>query len=79
MEVGTHQELLDKGGYYYGLVKSQVGQDEEEKRNKDKDMAKKESLKSLSQHQSKINYKDVQIAHDKILEKEGVSHGEMFK
>ena len=79
LEVGTHQELLDKGGYYYGLVKSQVGQDEEEKRNKDKDMAKKESLKSLSQHQSKINYKDVQIAHDKIVEKEGVSNGEMFK
>jgi len=79
LEVGTHQELLDKGGYFYGLVKSQVGQDEEEKRNKDKDMAKKESLKSLSQHQSKINYKDVQIAHDKIVEKEGVSHGEMFK
>jgi ATP-binding cassette subfamily B (MDR/TAP) protein 1 len=32
LESGTHQELLEKGGYYYGLVKSQVGQDEEEKR-----------------------------------------------
>ena len=33
LESGTHQELLEKGGYYYGLVKSQVGQDEEEKKN----------------------------------------------
>ena len=47
LESGTHQELLEKGGYYYGLVKSQVGQDEEEKKN---DMTqKKESLKALSQ------------------------------
>ena len=77
LESGTHQELLEKGGYYYGLVKSQVGQDEEEKKN---DMIqKKESLKALSQHQSRTNYRDIQKAHDEIVEKEGVSHGEMFK
>ena len=77
LESGTHQELLEKGGYYYGLVKSQVGQDEEEKKN---DMTqKKESLKALSQHQSRTNYRDIQKAHDEIVEKEGVSHGEMFK
>ena len=34
LEVGTHQELLAKGGYYYGLVKSQVGQEEDEKKEK---------------------------------------------
>jgi ATP-binding cassette subfamily B (MDR/TAP) protein 1 len=77
LESGTHQELLEKGGYYYGLVKSQVGQDEEEKKN---DMIqKKESLKALSQHQSRTNYRDIQKAHDEIVEKEGVSHGEMFR
>jgi ABC-type multidrug transport system fused ATPase/permease subunit len=35
LEVGTHKELLAKGGYYYGLVKSQVGQEEEEKKGED--------------------------------------------
>ena len=77
LESGTHQELLDKGGYYYGLVKSQVGQDEEEKKNLQN--SKSMSLKMLSMHQSRTNYKDVQIEHDKMVEAQGVSHGEMFK
>ena len=78
LEVGTHKELLEKGGYYYGLVKAQVGQDEEEKKN-DMNLDKKESLKTLTQHLSRTNYKDIQKAHDEVVEKEGVSHGEMFK
>ena len=77
LETGTHQELLDKGGYYYGLVKSQVGQDEEEKKNLKN--SKSMEIKTLSMHQSRINYKDVQIAHDEEVEKAGVNHGEMFK
>ena len=77
LEVGTHQELLAKGGYYYGLVKSQVGQEEDEK--KDATIDKVETIKTLAKHQSKTNYRDVQRAHDQLVEKEGVSHGEMFK
>ena len=79
MEVGTHQELLDKKGYYYSLVKSQIGKDEEKKGNNEENMDKKEVLMSLKGHLSKINYKDIQKAHDEIVEKEGVNHGEMFK
>ena len=77
LESGTHEELLAKQGYYYGLVKSQVGQDEEEKNNIR--LAKSGSLQVLSQHTSRINYEDVQRQHDAIVEKEGVSHGEMFR
>ncbi len=77
LESGTHEELLKKQGYYYGLVKSQVGQDEEEKNNlKNK---KTENLQVLSTHTSRINYEDVQRKHDEVVEKEGVSHGEMFR
>jgi len=77
LEVGTHQELLAKGGYYYGLVKSQVGQELEEKKDEERD--KVETIKTLAKHQSRTNYRDVQKAHDVMVEKEGVSHGEMFK
>ena len=77
IEQGTHEELLEKGGYYYGLVKSQVGQEEEEKNNLK--MSKTMSLKQLSIHQSRMNYKDEQLAHDEQVEKEGVDHSEMFR
>ena len=77
IEQGTHEELLAKQGYYYGLVKSQVGQDEEEKNNLK--MKQSGSLKVLSEHTTRINYEDVQKQHDAIIEKEGVRHGEMFK
>jgi ABC-type multidrug transport system fused ATPase/permease subunit len=40
-EVGTHQELLEKNGYYAGLVKSQLAADELEK----KDLPKKKKEK----------------------------------
>ena len=76
IEVGTHEQLLKKEGYYYGLVKSQVGQDEEEKKNLK--ASKSMDLKKLSIHESKVNYRDVQLAHDEEVEKQGVDHGEMF-
>ena len=43
-EKGTHKELLDKNGYYAGLVKSQLAQDElESKEDNLPFMAKKKS------------------------------------
>ena len=77
LEVGTHKELLEKGGYYYGLVKSQVGQDEEE--NNNLKQQKSETLKALTEHKSRTNYKDVVKANEKMVEQEGVDHGEMFR
>ena len=77
LESGTHEELLAKQGYYYGLVKSQVGQDEEEKNNLK--MKQSNSINVISKHSSRINYEEVQRKHDAIVEKEGVSHGEMFR
>lgn len=36
------------------------------------------TLKKLSQHESKVNYRNVQLAQDEKVEKQGVGHGEMF-
>ena len=54
LESGNHEYLLSKKGYYYGLVKSQVGEDENEKNNL---KAKKSSdLQILDKHSSRVNY-----------------------
>ena len=42
-------------------------------------MSKAASMKLMEKSESRINYKDVQREHDKIVEKEGVSHSEMFR
>ena len=76
IESGNHESLLAKQGYYYDLVKSQVGQDEEEKLNlKNK---KSTSIHSLEKHLSRINYKDIQRENDLIVEKEGVKYSKIF-
>ena len=79
IEVGTHEQLLEKGGYYYGLVKSQVGQDEEEKKNAKLSKEGSEHFKTLTKHESRVNYKDVVKAHDEEVAKQGVSNSEMFR
>ena len=77
IESGNHEELLAKKGYYYGLVKSQVGQEEEEN---DKLKTKKStSFHDLEKHSSRINYKDIQKEHDLIVEKEGVQYSKLFR
>ena len=43
LEQGTHQELLEKGGYYAGLVRSQLAQDEIETQNQKEEMIRKKS------------------------------------
>ena len=77
LEQGNHQELINKGGYYYSLVKSQIGQDDEEKKNNDK--LKEENLILLTQQEKKVNYRDIQKAQDAIVEKQGVIHRDIFK
>ena len=77
IESGTHESLLEKQGYYYGLVKSQVGQDEAENINiKTK---KSSSFQGVERHISRINYKDVQKEHDLVVEREGVKYSEIFR
>ena len=51
LEKGTHKELLEKNGYYAGLVKSQLAQDELESKEENYVLSKK---KSSLQHMSKM-------------------------
>ena len=43
LEQGTHKQLLEKGGYYAGLVRSQLAQDEIETQNKIEEIERKKS------------------------------------
>ena len=92
-EKGTHKELLEKNGYYAGLVKSQLAQDElESKEDNLPVMAKKKS--SLS-HMSRMISKKLSSQYresgaiDKVINPEteikrlqsttrGVEHGKLF-
>ena len=60
VEKGTHQELLNLNGYYAGLVKSQVTQDNEEKSN----------YKKLSLRQSSMLSSNTYIDEEGIEEEE---------
>ena len=65
IEKGTHKELLEKKGYYAGLVKSQLAQDEIETKEQQEMIKKKSSLKrSNTDEEVKFEKKDNEIFID---------------
>ena len=69
LEKGTHKELLEKKGYYAGLVKSQLAQDEIETKEQQEMTQKKSSLKRQNTDEEvKFEKKDNEI----FIEQENV-------
>jgi ABC-type multidrug transport system fused ATPase/permease subunit len=83
IEIGNHQELLAKNGYYAGLVKSQLAQDELEskdpgfvdaKSRKKSEIQKLNSRNLSSKHSEVILHPDSQIKKIEEEEKVTVDH-----
>ena len=90
-EKGTHKELLDKNGYYAGLVKSQLAQDELE--SKEDNLPIMSKKKSSMSHMSRMLSKKVSSQHsgvaDQVMNPEtelkrlesknqNIQHGKLF-
>ena len=70
VEKGTHQELLDKKGYYANLVKSQIGDEKNLQKIKEQKMKLKKSLsKGLTRPLSRILF-NKEIKEEKKIIKE---------
>ena len=64
LEQGNHKQLLEKGGYYAGLVRSQLAQDEIETQNKQEEiLRKKTSIKRRNTDEEvQFEHKDKEIS-----------------
>ena len=64
LEQGNHKQLLEKGGYYAGLVRSQLAQDEIETQNKQEEIIrKKTSIKRRNTDEEvQFEHKDKEIS-----------------
>ena len=86
LEQGTHQELLEKNGYYAGLVKSQLTEEDlaTKEANYDKLSKKKSSIQSdiqrLSSHYSEILSESMKLETEEIKEEEvKIERGKLFE
>ena len=88
VEIGNHQELLAKNGYYAGLVKSQLAQDElesKEQGHKDLQERKKSEIQKLnsrnlsSRHSENILHPNEQIKKAEEDETVSVDHIRIIK
>ena len=76
LEKGTHQELLEKNGYYAGLIRSQLSKEElaDKEENLTKISNKKESLlsdiKRLSSHYSDIISESIKLESEEKKEED---------
>jgi len=86
LEQGTHQELLEKNGYYAGLVKSQLTEEDlaTKEMNYDRLSKKKSSNQSdiqrLSSHYSEILSESMKLETEEIKEEEvKIERGKLFE
>ena len=79
LEKGTHKELLDKKGYYAGLVKSQLAQDEIETKEEQEKLEHKTTIKRKNTDEEVKFEKDedIFIEQDKVKIKTSRLFGEI--
>ena len=68
LEQGTHKQLIDKGGYYAGLVRSQLAQDEIETKNHQEEILKENTSikKRNTEEEVHFEHRDKEISLKKV-------------
>ena len=79
-EMGTHEELLEKNGYYAGLVKSQLTEDDNKKKFFEKKLSHK--LSSRLSKKLSLDYSDdikTQLSDDSNEDDAPIEYGRLFR